>query len=172
MAADEQSLLRADEKCVCGIRNLQERVATHTSACNRADTIKVEPIVEAVEIVPDTTAIIETVIPEVGMDTQTARQDQRHRLGNGHCQCRSGNRLGKALVVHFARLLFGLGLFQDHHQVQNISAYSPSSAIGCRKTTMVSLQEHISDWLITISPLTVITAIRTTIVKHPPSVVV
>ena len=29
------------------------------------DTIKVEPIVEAVEIVPDTTAIIETVIPEV-----------------------------------------------------------------------------------------------------------
>lgn len=30
------------------------------------DTIKVEPIVEAVEIVPDTTAIIETVIPEVG----------------------------------------------------------------------------------------------------------
>lgn len=29
------------------------------------DTIKVEPIVEAVEIVPDTTAIIETGIPEV-----------------------------------------------------------------------------------------------------------
>src|SRR5690554_7135701 len=29
------------------------------------DTIKIEPIVEAVEIVPDTTAIIETVIPEI-----------------------------------------------------------------------------------------------------------
>ena len=29
------------------------------------DTIKVEPIVEAVEIVPDTTAIVETVIPEI-----------------------------------------------------------------------------------------------------------
>lgn len=29
------------------------------------DTIKVEPIVEAVEVVPDTTVIIETVIPEV-----------------------------------------------------------------------------------------------------------
>ena len=36
MAADEQTLLRANAKCLCGIRNLQERVTTRARACNRA----------------------------------------------------------------------------------------------------------------------------------------
>ena len=77
------------------------------------DTVVVEPPVEVVEIVHDTTAIIETLIPEV-------EGWSRHRLGNGYCQCSRRNRLGETLVIYSSCLLFGLGLLQINHQIPHI----------------------------------------------------
>ena len=117
------------------------------------DTIKLEPIVEVVEIVPDTTAIgpsaWEWALPML------QQKSTWQSTGRSHCP-----------------FIIRLGTISRPPSSSEHSAYSPSSAIGCRKTTMVSLQEHISGWLITTSPLTVTTAIKTTTVKHRPSVVV
>ena len=74
------------------------------------DTIKVEPIVEAVEIVPDTTAIIETVIPEVEEWSRKLYLKTNALLGYGY-----DNVLRNDLAKHwsFASCLFCLGLLQS-----------------------------------------------------------
>ena len=130
------------------------------------DTIKLEPIVEVVEIVPDTTAIGAPVVPEVEEWTRRLHlKTNAIGLGMGIANVAAEIDLAKPFIIR-------LGTISRPPSSSEHSAYSPSSAIGCRKTTMVSLQEHISGWLITTSPLTVTTAIKTTTVKHRPSVVV
>lgn len=58
-------LLRAYAKCLCRIRNVQAETSTRSGPVIVPDTIKVEPIVEVVEIQPDTTAIVAPVVPDV-----------------------------------------------------------------------------------------------------------
>lgn len=134
------------------------------------DTIKVEPIVEAVEIVPDTTAIIETVIPEVEEWTRKLHV-KANAIGLGMALPMSQRKstwqsIGRLRFLSITRL----GTISNQPSSSAPSPCSLSSAIGCRKTTMVSLQEHISDWHTTILLLMAITATKTMTVRRLPSV--
>ena len=90
------------------------------------DTIKVEPIVEAVEIVPDTTAIIETVIPEVEEWTRKLHvKTNAIGLGMGIANVAAEIDLAKHWSFTLACLLLGLGLFQDQPSSSAPSAVQP-----------------------------------------------
>ena len=144
MAADEQTLLRANAKCLCGIRNLQERVTTRARA-----TVVVEPPVEVVEIVHDTTAIIETLIPEVE---------------------------GWSRKLHLKTNAIGLGMAIANVAAEVDLAkhwsFTLPVAIGCRKRMTDSSVGYISAWHITILLLMAITATKSITGKRLPSVVV
>lgn len=136
------------------------------------DTIKEEPIVEVVEIKPDTTSIVAPVVPDVEEWTHKLHiKTNAIGLGMGIANVAAEIDLAK----HWSFTLpvyYWLGTISRPPSSSEHSAYSPSSAIGYRKTTTASLQEHISDWHLTISPLTATTATRTTTVRHRPSEVV
>ena len=135
------------------------------------DTIKVEPIVEAVEIVPDTTAIIETGIPEVEEWSRKLHL-KTNAIGLGMAIANVAAEVDLAKHWSFTRFLSIILLGTTSNQPSN-SAHLPcnlNSAIGCRKRMTDSSVGYISAWHITILLLMAITATKTITVRHLPSV--
>lgn len=136
------------------------------------DTIKVEPIVEVVEIQPDTTAIVAPVVPDVEEWTRKLHvKTNAIGLGMGIANVAAEIDLAKHWSFTLPVYYSAWDYFKTTIKFRTFSV-QPEFRYWLSETTMAALQERISDWLITISPLTVITAIKTTTVKHRLSVVV